>query len=284
MSLPGDLAMNIGRHRFTRAISVDAPPPTVWRWIAQMGQDRAGFYSNTWLQNMFGLNIHTADEIVPGWQKPKVGDLVLLAPRDYLGGHFSEFTETRIVGMETEHWIAFPPFHFALQSFGQNGTRLLIRESRPDSWVDRFLNALFWDPFHFIMEARMLRGIKEHAEGVPLVRWQLRFTGRVGWMLFTVLLLYTFMREPDRLPFVLLPMLWAALVVMSTNDWDAAIAAFVAVGIPIAATIVWGHRSWIALLLSAESALLVLTIVPDPFCFLGITLGAITMLRLLVVF
>src|SRR5690348_1920475 len=28
----------------TRAISIDAPPEKVWPWIAQVGEDRAGFY------------------------------------------------------------------------------------------------------------------------------------------------------------------------------------------------------------------------------------------------
>jgi len=157
MSLPGDQVMNTGRHRFTRAISIDAPPSVVWPWMVQMGQERAGFYSNTWLENMFGLNIHTPDEINPNWQKRKVGDLVLLAPRDFLGGYFPEFTQTRVLGIEAEHWIAYPPFHFVLQPIGKSESRLLIRESIPVTWFDRILTPLFCDPFLFVLQARMLR-------------------------------------------------------------------------------------------------------------------------------
>jgi hypothetical protein len=284
MSLPGDRALDIGRHRFTRAISIDAPPSTVWPWIAQMGQERAGFYSNTWLENMFGLNIHTPDGINPIWQQHQVGDLVFLGPRDFLGGQLSQFTETRVVGMEAGHWIAYPPFHFVLHQVGKNGTRLLIRESLPASRFDRLLNALFLDPFHFIMEARMLRGIKEHAERVQLVRWQLRITARVGWVLCTLMVLFAFVREPDRLPFLLLPLLWAVLVVAFTGDWDAAMAAFLTAGIPAAAMMEWGRKSWVPLLFIAAFAMLILIVAPEPFCFLGITLGAATVLKSLVVF
>ena len=43
-----------------RAVTIDAPPEAVWPWIAQMGQDRAGFYSYDHLENLFGLHIHNA--------------------------------------------------------------------------------------------------------------------------------------------------------------------------------------------------------------------------------
>src|SRR6185437_12366987 len=37
----------------TRGITIHAPAKTVWAWLVQMGQDRAGFYSYTWLENLF---------------------------------------------------------------------------------------------------------------------------------------------------------------------------------------------------------------------------------------
>ena len=46
----------------------------VWSWVVQMGQGRGGFYSYDWLENLFGMNIHNADRILPEYQQLKVGD------------------------------------------------------------------------------------------------------------------------------------------------------------------------------------------------------------------
>jgi hypothetical protein len=37
----------------TRGITIRAPMQTVWSWLVQIGQDRAGFYSYRWLENLF---------------------------------------------------------------------------------------------------------------------------------------------------------------------------------------------------------------------------------------
>ena len=58
----------------TRAISINASPGNVWPWLAQMGQGRGGFYSYDWLENLIGLDIHTADHIIPEFQALKIGD------------------------------------------------------------------------------------------------------------------------------------------------------------------------------------------------------------------
>src|SRR3954471_19521563 len=50
MALPGDAAPPSAY--FTRAITIDAPPAAVWPWLQAIGQDRAGFLSNDWLENL----------------------------------------------------------------------------------------------------------------------------------------------------------------------------------------------------------------------------------------
>src|SRR5436190_22170752 len=47
MPLPGDTVAPSAY--FTRAITIVSPPSAVWPWLLQIGQDRAGFYSNDWL-------------------------------------------------------------------------------------------------------------------------------------------------------------------------------------------------------------------------------------------
>src|ERR671925_400759 len=54
---------------------------TVWPWLAQMGQDRGGLYSYDWLENLAGLEFHSADRIVPEWQAVQVGGIVRFAPQ-----------------------------------------------------------------------------------------------------------------------------------------------------------------------------------------------------------
>jgi hypothetical protein len=60
----------------TRAISIDAPPSAVWPWLVQMGPGRAGAYTYDWIENLFGLNMHSADRIVAGWQRLEVGEVL----------------------------------------------------------------------------------------------------------------------------------------------------------------------------------------------------------------
>src|SRR5437867_415937 len=76
MALPGDAPGSRPSDYMTRAISIDATPSEVWAWLLQIGQDRAGFYSNTWLENLFAGDIHNGDQIRPKWQERAVGDRV----------------------------------------------------------------------------------------------------------------------------------------------------------------------------------------------------------------
>ena len=49
----------------TRAVTIDAPAQQVWPWLAQIGQDRAGFYSYTWLENLAGCRMQTLILCIP---------------------------------------------------------------------------------------------------------------------------------------------------------------------------------------------------------------------------
>src|SRR5271167_3967056 len=173
MALPGDQLLPDGSCRFTRAITIRAPASAVWRWVVQIGQDRAGFYSNTWLENLTGADIHNADAIHPEWQQRKIGDRVLLARPDLFGGFFTHLAQTSIIALEPERLIADIPGRFVFQPIDGETTRLLLREPIPPTFAGRTLNALMWDPMHFVMQQRMLRGIKERAEGQPLVSTQM---------------------------------------------------------------------------------------------------------------
>ena len=71
--------------------TIRAPADSVWPWVAQIGQDRAGFYSHSILENLFGAEIKNSDSLVPAWQHRGVGELVRAVPPNYFGGRFGKF-------------------------------------------------------------------------------------------------------------------------------------------------------------------------------------------------
>lgn len=70
---PGDDLLEAADVVATRAITIDAPPSAIWPWLIQMGPGRGGVYTYDWIENLFGLDMHSADEIVPEWQSLEVG-------------------------------------------------------------------------------------------------------------------------------------------------------------------------------------------------------------------
>ncbi|WP_217913870.1 hypothetical protein [Miltoncostaea marina] len=77
---PGDELVARPRWGWTHAVAIDAPAAAVWPWLAQIGADRAGFYSYTWLENLAGCRIRDADRVHPEWEA-REGDGLLLHPR-----------------------------------------------------------------------------------------------------------------------------------------------------------------------------------------------------------
>src|SRR5215218_1376344 len=74
--LPGDDLLESADIVATRAIRIDAPPSAIWPWLVQMGPGRGGAYTYDWIENLFGLNLHSADQIHAEWQNLRVGDVL----------------------------------------------------------------------------------------------------------------------------------------------------------------------------------------------------------------
>src|SRR3954464_16097262 len=76
--LPGDELLEEADGVATRAITIDAPRSAVWPWIAQMGPSpRGGAYTYDWIENLLGLNMHSADRVLPEFQHPQAGDTLV---------------------------------------------------------------------------------------------------------------------------------------------------------------------------------------------------------------
>jgi hypothetical protein len=274
MELPGDQLLPNPAYRFTRAITIHAPAAEVWPWIVQMGEDRAGFYSYTWLENLTGASIHNADMLHPEWQARAVGDYVLLARSNLLGGIFARVARTPTVALEPGRMITHIPCRFVLQPVDARTTRLLVREPLPSTFAGRAVSALAWDPMHFVMEQRMLRGIKERAEHRPRVPAPLRVIARIGWLLAGAVVLGMFVSRRRWWPWLLVPLGWALPIARATGDWDAALAAFLATGITVLGALALGRRWWPPYLLIASVVALVLLFAADAYTVFGLAFGA----------
>jgi hypothetical protein len=273
MSLPGDEAGVSPSTYFTRAITIDAPPEQIWPWLLQIGQDRAGFYSNDWLENLIGADIHNADRIRPEWQQREVGDTVPLVSRSYLGGAAATFTTIRVI--EADRLIANSPGRFVLIPIDDHATRLLVRErydanTPGEGVVGLVAGRGLWDPIHFVMVQRMLRGIKEHAEGQPLVAPAILIAARIGWLLAGIALVALFLSRRHGYLWLIVPVALVTPQLISTRDFNAALAGFLAVGITIAGALVFRRRWWPPYALIAAVVALVLLLAPDAYVAFGL--------------
>ena len=171
--LLGDELTPGAKYRVDHAITIHAPADSVWPWLVQLGQDRGGFYSYSWLERLVGDDVHNADRIHPEWQHLEAGDTILAAQPDYLGGRFGQIgwrvAELRPGrGMYLEKWGAF-----VLLPVDSSTTRLIIRSRgapEPPNVASVLLGPLsvfVMEPAHFIMQQGMMRGIRRRAELRP---------------------------------------------------------------------------------------------------------------------
>ena len=170
--LPGDDLVPYPKSEATHAITIDAPLDEVWPWLVQVGQTRGGFYSYTWLENLVGCHMQNAESIVPEWQSMKEGDEVWLHPKaPPLPVIIFEPYQAIVLGspdqQETDSIAsASGTWGFFLKRVDDKTTRLLAR----NRW-DRKPGLLNWlgsyvllEPAHFVMERKMMLGIKSRAE------------------------------------------------------------------------------------------------------------------------
>lgn len=181
MPLPGDALVPEPRGESTRATTIDVPPKTVWPWLVQLGQGRGGLYSYDWLENMMGLEIHSANEILPEYQELKVGDVIRLIPEGTEPDlHFEvaliepeQALVLRTSGTREAAYAAGMPYatwSFVLQPLSGRRSRLIVRfrtDFDPKS-AGYVINKYALEPVHFLMEQKMMQGIKERAEGVSV--------------------------------------------------------------------------------------------------------------------
>jgi hypothetical protein len=161
--LPGDGLLPEAELISTRAITIAAEPSAVWPWLVQMGSGRGGAYTYDWIENLFGLDMHSAGEILPQFQHLAVGDVLPLGSTGPgMRVEMCEPDRTLAIRSTDGAWV----WIFELHPDGR-GTRLISRNriSPPGaSRARRLVYDLVMSPGSLIMERRMLLGIKERAE------------------------------------------------------------------------------------------------------------------------
>lgn len=176
--LPGDELVPRPRIKATHAITIGASTSDVWPWLAQIGVGRGGFYSYDWIENLMGLGVHSADRIIPELQNPQVGEDIPLAPGGF-GVPVAAVEPGRLLLLhgDTRSGTSSMPglkpgdffntsWTFFLQERGDGTTRLIERfqtDYRP-SFPSTLFCRVILEPGSFLMERKMLLGLKKRAE------------------------------------------------------------------------------------------------------------------------
>jgi hypothetical protein len=161
--MPGDDRVKQPTYVTNRAITIDAPPRLIWPWLAQMGElPRGGFYSYDWIERLMGMKVSSAAGLLPQHQRLEAGQAL-------------DHTRNILVkAAEPEHFLVLGPpdrvtegestWTLGLYPAG-GGTRLVSRvRARVTLTVRGLWLLLLLDPGQFLMERKMLLGIKQRAE------------------------------------------------------------------------------------------------------------------------
>jgi hypothetical protein len=167
--LPGDELLTEPDIVSTRAVWVDASAGCIWPWLVQMGPGRGGAYTYDWIENLFGLGMHSADTILPQYQDLQVGDAQRLGQRGpLLRVAILEPERSLVLRSDDGNWI----WAFSLIP-EEAGTRLISRNRIATPGAPppvRLFNTLIMEPGSLLMERKMLQGIKQRAEDLARPR------------------------------------------------------------------------------------------------------------------
>ena len=119
---------------------------------------RGGAYTYDWIENLLGLDMHSADRVLAEFQHPEIGATISFGPN-----------QMRLERIEAPHVLAWRSedstwvWTFVLEE-QDSTTRLISRNRfRLPTRVAR-IGMLPMEPGSLVMERKMLRGIKERAE------------------------------------------------------------------------------------------------------------------------
>jgi hypothetical protein len=119
---------------------------------------RGGAYTYDWIENLLGLNMHSADQVMPEFQHPEIGN------RFCFGTNRMSYTivePERVLAIRSAdgNWV----WTFILEE--EDGkTRLISRNRFRLPKLKDKLGMIPMEPGSLVMERKMLLGIKRRAE------------------------------------------------------------------------------------------------------------------------
>jgi len=231
----------------TRAINISAPKEVVWAWLMQLGADRGGFYSYYQVEQALGYTTRYPDLTEARFEDFVQGDTVRGSVDDSLSVIPYNFDVLYIAPESTfvlENWGTF-----LLTRVDDIRTRLVIRTQEVRSAA---LNKIFKQhlalPFHFIMERRLMYGIKIQAEEVNELGFSqnrdLLWMGGliVSWgLIFILMLLLNRVMMRIFVPSVM-GALWLSVVFLMPPQPPYSVALSVIVGLLLITHVSWNKK------------------------------------------
>jgi hypothetical protein len=164
--LPGDDILPTMGYQTTRAMTIHASAESVWPWLVQMGQDRAGFYTHNWVERLLQSGIPDVSEIHPEWQHIATGDLVR-TNRDVggkaLGWPVASVDPGRSLVVRSRS-LPVGTYAFVLDPIDADTTRFIVRDRAQWKLREYPFAGLVYEPLHAYMETGLIRGLKRRAE------------------------------------------------------------------------------------------------------------------------
>jgi hypothetical protein len=179
--MPGDELVPDPKVKATHAITIHAPAAAVWPWLVQWGYQRGGFYSYDWIDRALGSEgVASVDRILAEHQHLEVGDPVLVAPDNGFTVAAIEPGRSLVLlgryDMATGKPLALDDplpenylncgWAWLLEKINEVTTRFVIRiriDYNP-SLANQVMYRAFVEPGSFVMERKMMLGVKERAE------------------------------------------------------------------------------------------------------------------------
>jgi hypothetical protein len=159
-AMPGDDIVQNPNFVATRAVSIEAPPTKVWKWIVQIGSRRAGFYS---IDSIDNANVPSSRDILPEYQRIEQDYFIPFTPNHKNGMWVKDYQKPEYIlwwdrkGSSTWGWF--------LQQTEAGNTRLITRlRTKYDFSFPWIIYYIFYDFGDIIMMSKCMLGIKERSE------------------------------------------------------------------------------------------------------------------------
>jgi len=166
------------RSSATMAVTIEAPPASIWPWLVQMGYERAGWYSWDHLDN---LGHPSAERVHPEWQKIAPGDFLIPMPGGRGVWEVAALEPERFLGLRASVDFRGRPFDpegkrprlfsdslwgFLLEELPGGRTRLVVSGywALEPRWLQPVATMLLYEWTHWIMQKRQLENLKQRAE------------------------------------------------------------------------------------------------------------------------